>query len=82
MKPDGFFGLQFPWLPDGRNRAFFFLEADRSTMPRERFLKKLLAYWDRFCRGGHSETLGIKRFRVLTVTKSEERLASLLGALP
>lgn len=81
VRPDGFFSLQFPDRPEGRNRAFFFLEADRSTMSRERFLKKLLGYWEWFSRGGPIENLGIKRFRVLTVTKSEERLASLLGAV-
>lgn len=31
--PDGFFGLQFPDLPEGRNRAFFFLEADHLHCP-------------------------------------------------
>lgn len=41
INPDGFFGLQFPDRPEGRNRAFFFLEADRSTMTRERFLQLL-----------------------------------------
>jgi hypothetical protein len=46
INPDGFFGLQFLHLPEGRNRAFFFLEADRSTMTRERFLQKLRGYWE------------------------------------
>jgi hypothetical protein len=79
INPDGFFGLQFPKLPEGRNRAFFFLEADRSTMTRERFLQKLLGYREWFSQGGHTKKLGIKSFRVLTVTKSEERLKTLLA---
>lgn len=78
INPDGFFGLRFPGLPEGRNRAFFFLEADRSTMTRERFLQKLVGYWEWFCHGGHTRRHGIRSFRVLTVTKSEERLVSLL----
>jgi len=80
INPDGFFGLQFPELPDGRNRAFFFLEADRSTMTRERFVKKLLGYWEWFRLGGHTRKHNIRAFRVLTVTKSEERMESLLQA--
>jgi len=80
INPDGFFGFQFPDLPDGRNRAFFFLEADRSTMTRERFLQKLLGYWEWFSQGAHTRKYGIRAFRVLTVTKSEERLTSLLKA--
>jgi protein involved in plasmid replication-relaxation len=80
VRPDGFFGLRFPFLPEGRNRAFFFLEADRSTMPRERFLAKLYAYQTWHAAGGHTAALGIKAFRVLTVTKSVERMRSLLMA--
>lgn len=80
INPDGFFGLQFPDLPEWRNRAFFFLEADRSTMTKDRFLQKLVGYWEWFCQGGHTRKHGIRTFRVLTVTKSEERMGSLLHA--
>ncbi len=80
VNPDGFFGLQFPGLPEGRNKAFFFLEADRSTMTRERFVQKLVAYWEWLRHGGHTRKVGIKSFRVLTVTKSEERAAGLVQA--
>src|SRR5581483_5059743 len=80
VRPDGFFGLRFPMLPDGRNRAFFCLEADRSTMPRERFVEKLRAYQAWSAVGGHTQALGIRAFRVLTVTKSPERRQSLLTA--
>jgi hypothetical protein len=81
INPDGFFGLQFLNLPEGKNRAFFFLEADRSTMTRERFLQKLVGYWEWFCQGGHTRKHGIRAFRVLTVTKSEERMGSLRQAV-
>ena len=80
IRPDGFFGLRFPTLPEGRNCTFFFLEADRSTMPRERFLAKLHAYQAWHAAGGHTAALGIKSFRVLTVTKSVERMRGLLTA--
>ena len=48
-------------------------------MTRERFGEKLRSYWRWYQAGGHTEKLGIKAFRVLTVTKSEERLRNLLG---
>lgn len=79
IKPDGFFDLQFPDRPDGRNRAFFFLEADRSTMTSRRFMAKLLAYAHWRAQGGHTAKFGIKNFRLLTVTKSEERMRNLIG---
>lgn len=79
ITPDGSFGLQFANFPEGQNRAFFFLEAVRSTMTRERFLQKLLGYWEWFDQGGHTGKHGIRAFRVLTVTKSEERLEVLVG---
>lgn len=51
--------------PEGRNCAFVCFEADRSTMPRERFLAKLHAYHAWQAAGGHTAALGIKSFRVL-----------------
>lgn len=80
MRPDGFFGLQFADRPHGKNRAFFFFEADRSTMTRERYVQQLANYGRWYQRGGHTEELGIKRCRVVTVTKSEERARTLLEA--
>jgi hypothetical protein len=80
IRPDSFFGLLFPDRPEGRNRSFFFVEADRSTMPRERFVQKLLGYRAWCLERGHTERLGIRTFRILTVTKSEERMGSLLRA--
>lgn len=38
--PDAFFALKLP-----KGEYYFYLEADRSTMTNERFLKKLKAYW-------------------------------------
>jgi len=81
VRPDGFFSLHFPDHPEGRNRAHFCLEADRSTMTRERFVDKLRAYHAWQAAGGHTRSLGIRTFRVLSVTKSEERLRSLVAAV-
>ena len=49
-------------------------------MTRERFVQKLVSYSRWYRTGGHTEELGIKGLRVLTVTKSEGRSQSLLGA--
>jgi hypothetical protein len=81
IRPDGFFVLQFPDRSEGRNRAVFFLEADRSTMTCRRFVQKLETYWAWYCRGGHTAALGIRSFRILTVTRSKDRVETLLAAV-
>jgi Replication-relaxation len=68
--PDGYFALT-----SGDKTAYFFLEADRSTMSNARYLAKLKAYyhfWATQIRAG-KHLSGMTRFRVLTVTLSEER---------
>jgi DNA-binding CsgD family transcriptional regulator len=85
--PDAVFGLEYADLPDGRNRAWFFLEADRGTMPVIRqnldqtsFFRKMLAYEATWTQRIHCTRLGLSRFRVLTVTNSPERAAHLTAA--
>jgi hypothetical protein len=84
--PDRVFGLDFT---ADHKRKYFFVEADRATMPITRsdlnqtsFHRKLLAY---VAGGGKSNVfgkqLGVDNFRVLTVTTSRERTASMLDAL-
>jgi len=68
VKPDGFFTIQH------RGKTLhYFLEADRSTMTRKRYLAKLRAYWLWWKQGGHQRTFKIPNFRVLTFTISEQR---------
>lgn len=73
--PDGFFGIndrkrKHPW--------YFFLEADQSTMSNGRFLDKMKAYWEwGIHQKGHTRKFGIKGFRVLTITKTEQRKENL-----
>ena len=85
--PDRVFALEFQ--DDGGNRdlAFFFLEADRGTMPVRRrnlsqtsFYRKLLAYEATWLQSIHRTRFGFHRFRVLTVTTSTERVRSLVEA--
>jgi DNA-binding Lrp family transcriptional regulator len=82
--PDQVFALEFPGRPDGQNRAYFFLEADRATMPvtranlsRSSFYRKLLAYEATWSQQIHRSHFGFQRFRVLTITTSQQRVNSL-----
>lgn len=86
IEPDRVFGLRFSGEPDRPREAFFFLEADRGTMPvmrrgiaRTSFYRKLLAYEATWQQALHKRRFGISSFRVLTVTKSRKRLKSLVA---
>ena len=70
--PDGFFQIEDP-----KGKMHFFLEADRSTMTNARFFNKMRAYWLWWQKGGQ-KSLGIENFRVLTITKTKERLENLI----
>jgi len=80
VTPDRIFGLHFLDRPEGANRTYFFLEADRGNMPviRRTFTqtaiyKKLLAYHATAIEKLHTKLFGLQTFRVLTVTDSPER---------
>ena len=80
--PDRVFGLEF-----NGQRCWYFLEADRATMPVTRdnlnqtsFYRKLLAYEATWTQGIHQRDLRIHRFRVLTVTSNAERIATMQQA--
>jgi hypothetical protein len=83
--PDAVFALHFR---DAAKRAYFFVEADRATMPVDRsdltqssFRRKLLAYLAVQKERQHSERLGFANLRVLTITTSHERITSMLTTL-
>ena len=85
--PDQVFALEYADQSGQVQRAYFFLEADRGTMPVIRsnlvqtsFNRKLLAYEATWTQKIHQRYLGIPRFRVLTVTTSAARVKSLLNA--
>ena len=87
VEPDRVFALRFAGAPEGRQVAYFFLEADRGTMPVARkgleqtsFRRKLLSYRETWRQGLHKAHLGIPNFRVLTVTTSKERVRHLVAA--
>jgi hypothetical protein len=85
--PDRVFALEFV-DKNGRNRRiYYFLEADRGTMPVVRgnllqtsFQRKLIAYHATWSQGIHRRQLGIDRFRVLTVTTIPKRVHSIVEA--
>jgi hypothetical protein len=85
--PDRVFALEFSDASGQSQRAYFFLEADRGTMPVIRhtlsqtsFFRKLLAYEATWTQKIHQRHLGIQRFRVLAVTTSPMRVKSLVEA--
>ena len=85
--PDRVFALEFAGQGGAPVRAYYFLEADRSTMPvvrpnlsRTSFLRKLLAYEATWSQGLHRSRWGFHRFRVLTVTSRPGRVKSLVEA--
>lgn len=85
--PDRVFALDFGVQSVKENRAFFFLEADRGTMPVTRrnlsqtsFYRKLLAYEATWSQSIHRARFGFHRFRVLTVTTSRARLERIIEA--
>ena len=85
--PDRVFALEYPDQNGQVQRVYYFLEADRGTMPVVRrklsqtsFYRKLLAYEATWTNKVHQRHLGIPRFRVLTVTTSPARVKSLLDA--
>lgn len=85
--PDRVFGLEFTVSGAKPVRAFFFLEADRATMPviranlsQSSFHRKLLAYEATWTQNLHRSQFGLHRFRVLTVTSSAERVKTMVEA--
>lgn len=85
--PDFVFALDYPNASGQRQRAYFFLEADRGTMPVKRhslsqtsFYRKLLAYEATWTQNIHRQQLGINRFRVLTITTIAKRIETLVQA--
>ena len=85
--PDRAFALEYADQHGQLQRAYFFLEADRGTVPVIRqtlsqtsFYRKLLTYKATWTNKVHQRHLGIPRFRVLTVTTGAARVKSLLEA--
>jgi hypothetical protein len=83
--PDRVFALEIGNQNGKTNRAVFFLEADRGTMPVMRrnlsqtsLYRKFLTYEATWAQSIHRKLFRFERFRVLTVTTSAARLKSLV----
>ena len=83
--PDALFGLR----SNNEEDIYFMLEVDRGEMPVERysntqrtyFSKKMLTYYEANRQQRHLHDLGLRNFRVLTVTTSARRVERMLDAL-
>jgi hypothetical protein len=87
VRPDAIFAVQSRKREAGRNRKFYYLEVDRSTMPVVRrelhqtsIVRKFLAYGATFEEGLHERRYGMSNMRALFVTKSRERADNLIAA--
>lgn len=85
--PDYVFGLEYLDKPEDKNKAFFFVEVDRATMPVVRrdimqtsFLRKMQSYGDTWNRKLAERRFGMHTFRVLTLTTSDDRIATMIEA--
>jgi Replication-relaxation len=85
VMPDALFGLR---LGSGAEN-YFMVEIDRGEMPVERyknvnrtyFAKKMLTYFEANRQQRHVHDLGLRNFRVLTVTTTRARIEKMLDAL-
>jgi hypothetical protein len=85
--PDRIFGIRDLERREGQNRKFFFLEADRGTMPTERrdlsktsYLRKLMGYAHTYRHELHTKRYNLPNVRVLTVTPGRQRIANITNA--
>ena len=86
LRPDKICGVHVLSRPEGRNRAYFFLEADLGTMPVERstlrqtsIAKKIMGYSETYQQKLHATMYNWQSgFRVLFVTTSQERIDTML----
>jgi len=87
VAPDAVFALRFADRRPPQETAYFFLEADRATMPVRRrnlrqtsLFQKLLAYYGTWQQCLHQQIFNFPRFRVLVVTSTRERAENIFAA--
>jgi hypothetical protein len=74
VRPDAYFILQHAELPEGKNRRFFFLEADRGSMNHARMQEKLDGYLAYYEQNLHLKKYpGMRAFIVSTITRTRKR---------
>ena len=87
LRPDKIFGIYFPEDLPGRDKVYYFLEADRGTMPIKRsspyitsYFGKMQAYHEAWHRNEYQRIFGTRAVRILTLAKSEERIQNMIKA--
>ena len=87
VTPDWVFGLEFSSKPPGRNRLFYFLEADTGHMPIRRsdlektsIFRKLWGYSGTWAQELLKARFGLANFQVLIITRSETRVNNMVRA--
>lgn len=89
IRPDGVIAIRHRELAERGKPAlkFFFIEADRGTMPIARpwlnqtsIVRKFLAYAETFRAGVHQARFGMDNMRVLFVAKNEARVRHMIEA--
>jgi hypothetical protein len=74
VRPDAYFVLRRPELPEGKNTFHVFLEADRSTMAHTRMAGKINGYLAYHGQRLHAKKYpGMQSFVVATVTETRSR---------
>ena len=83
--PDAVFGLRHSERRKGARESYFFVEADRGTMPIRRYnlmhssyYKKMLGYYYAWKEGMFAKSFHFKHARVLTVTTSDKRITNMV----
>lgn len=83
--PDAMFGLRHTLAGKGPRESYFFVEADRATMPirrynlmRSSYYKKMLGYYYAWKEGVFAKIFHFKHARVLTVTTSDQRIENMV----
>ena len=82
VRPDAFFSLEHNTPESGRLTYFFLLEVDRGTTIHATWQKKIRAYWEYYKQSLLMEKYNVptRAFRVVTITKTEERAKNLCKA--
>lgn len=75
VRPDRFLSIEDTRRRDGRTQAHFLIETERKGK-RADFRNKVRAFWHYYQSGLHTKRFGIRRFRVLTVTLTQEHAES------
>jgi hypothetical protein len=78
IRPDAYFILKHVDRPEGKNKFYIFLEADRSTMSHERMATKIAGYVAYYEQSGYRQKYpGMRAFIVATVTQTHPRAGEL-----